>query len=103
MKISALYVAATSFSEVSIQSLWTVLVLFPLVIAVSPVDAAESKQYSAPRFPSYLRPPKSIDDIMPFACAVVRQTDSEGANMYLEMTEEKVCDGDLQEGRRRQL
>ena len=36
--------------------------------------AAESKKYPAPRFPSYLKPPKSIDDIMPFARAAVRQT-----------------------------
>lgn len=35
---------------------------------------AESAKYPAPRFPSYLRPPKSIDDIMPFARAAVRQT-----------------------------
>ena len=28
----------------------------------------------APRFPSYVRPPKSIDDVMPFARAAVRQT-----------------------------
>ena len=37
-------------------------------------DAADSKKYPAPRFPSYLKPPKSIDDIMPFARAAVRQT-----------------------------
>ncbi|HVR14727.1 MAG TPA: hypothetical protein VMS25_00095, partial [Candidatus Limnocylindrales bacterium] len=36
--------------------------------------AAESKKYPAPRFPSYLKPPKSIDDIMPFARAAARQT-----------------------------
>ena len=36
--------------------------------------AAESKKYPAPRFPSYVRPPKSIDDVMPFARAAVRQT-----------------------------
>ena len=37
-------------------------------------DAAEKTKYPAPRFPSYLRPPKSVDDIMPFARAAVRQT-----------------------------
>lgn len=35
---------------------------------------AEGVKYPAPRFPSYLKPPKSIDDIMPFARAAVRQT-----------------------------
>ena len=38
------------------------------------VSGAESNKYPAPRFPSYLRPPKSIDDVMPFARAAVRQT-----------------------------
>ena len=37
------------------------------------VSAAENTKYPAPRFPSYLRPPKSIDDVMPFARAAVRQ------------------------------
>ena len=38
------------------------------------VSGAESTKYPAPRFPSYLRPPKSIYDVMPFARAAVRQT-----------------------------
>jgi hypothetical protein len=38
------------------------------------IGAAESKKYPAPRFPSYVRPPKSIEDVMPFARAAVRQT-----------------------------
>ena len=37
-------------------------------------DGAETTKYPAPRFPSYLKPPKSIDDIMPYARAAVRQT-----------------------------
>jgi hypothetical protein len=37
-------------------------------------QAAEQAKYPAPRFPSYLKPPKSIDDIMPYARAAVRQT-----------------------------
>src|SRR5215472_13197317 len=37
-------------------------------------SGAENTKYPAPRFPSYLKPPKSIDDIMPFAHAAVRQT-----------------------------
>lgn len=36
--------------------------------------SAEKPKYSTPRFPSYLKPPKSIDDVMPFARAAVRQT-----------------------------
>jgi hypothetical protein len=35
---------------------------------------AEQGKYPAPRFPSYVKPPKSIEDIMPFARAAVRQT-----------------------------
>ena len=38
------------------------------------VSGAENTKYPAPRFPSYLRPAKSIDDVMPFARAAVRQT-----------------------------
>src|SRR5947208_13594199 len=36
--------------------------------------SAETGKYPPPRFPSYLKPPKSIEDIMPFARAAVRQT-----------------------------
>lgn len=35
---------------------------------------AEKTRYFAPRFPSYVKPSKSIEDIMPFARAAVRQT-----------------------------
>src|SRR5712692_5272855 len=42
--------------------------------AIFIADAAEKTNYPPPRFPSYLKPPKSIDDIMPFARAAVRQT-----------------------------
>ncbi|HKA32331.1 MAG TPA: hypothetical protein VKH64_03905 [Candidatus Binatia bacterium] len=38
------------------------------------VWSAEQAKYPAPRFPSYLKPPKSIEDIMPYARAAVRQT-----------------------------
>ena len=38
------------------------------------VWSAEQGKYPSPRFPSYLKPSKSIDDIMPFARAAVRQT-----------------------------
>lgn len=37
------------------------------------LDAAQEK-YPPPRFPSYLKPPKSIEEVMPFARAAVRQT-----------------------------
>ena len=36
--------------------------------------AAEKEKYPPPRFPSYVRPPKNIEDVMPFARAAVRQT-----------------------------
>ena len=49
---------------------FSILLLTPLYR----LDAAEKTGYPAPRFPSYLRPPKSVDDIMPFARAAVRQT-----------------------------
>src|SRR5437870_9961996 len=52
----------------------TILVLLFSLVLVSPLGAAEKANYPAPRFPSYLKPPKSIDDIMPFALAAVRQT-----------------------------
>ncbi len=37
------------------------------------LDAAQEK-YPSPRFPSYVKPPKSVEDVMPFARAAVRQT-----------------------------
>src|SRR5262245_31551357 len=36
--------------------------------------SAEQGKYPPPRFPSYVKTPKSIEDIMPFARAAVRQT-----------------------------
>jgi hypothetical protein len=46
------------------------------VLGVSAVlaTAAERPKYPQPRFPSYLKPPKSVEEIMPFARAAVRQT-----------------------------
>jgi hypothetical protein len=38
------------------------------------VLTAEGPKYPPPRFPSYVKPPKSIEDVMPFARAAVRQT-----------------------------
>ena len=34
----------------------------------------EKGKYPPPRFPSYVKPPKSIEDVMPYARAAVRQT-----------------------------
>jgi len=42
-------------------------ILLFLLVFDSSLIAAETSKYSAPRFPSYVKPPKSIDDIMPFA------------------------------------
>ena len=52
------------------------MVLAFLLTLACPIDGvtAESPKYPAPRFPSYVRPPKSIEDVMPFARAAVRQT-----------------------------
>ena len=53
------------------------MIIFGLVllaIAVTSPPAQEKGKYPAPRFPSYMKPPKSIEDVMPFARAAVRQT-----------------------------
>src|SRR5262245_56808781 len=53
---------------------FVIALLMALLCGLQVSEAAESKKYPAPRFPSYLRPPKSIEDIMPYARAAVRQT-----------------------------
>ena len=55
------------------MKIYSVLFLALLLVG-SKLLAAESVKYPSPRFPSYLRPPKSIEDVMPFARAAVRQT-----------------------------
>ncbi|MGH7832393.1 MAG: hypothetical protein ACREQK_02010 [Candidatus Binatia bacterium] len=49
-----------------------------LAVAISlagfPLYGAEKTHYPPPRFPSYVKPPKSIEDVMPYARAAVRQT-----------------------------
>jgi hypothetical protein len=45
-----------------------------LLLALGLVGAQEKGKYPPPRFPSYVRPPKNIEDVMPFARAAVRQT-----------------------------
>src|SRR5262245_24138904 len=56
------------------QKLGVAVFLVTLIFPVHFSSAAESKTYLPPRFPSYVRPPKSIEDVMPFARAAVRQT-----------------------------
>ncbi|HWP57083.1 MAG TPA: hypothetical protein VNL14_04235 [Candidatus Acidoferrales bacterium] len=51
--------------------------LFFAVISLTVTSAlfsGEAGKYPPPRFPSYVKPPKSIEDVMPFARAAVRQT-----------------------------
>ena len=43
---------------------WTTGVL--IVILIGLAVSAEKRNYPEPRFPSYLRPPKSVEEIMPF-------------------------------------
>src|SRR5207247_6840100 len=50
-----------------------VVVCFGLV-CISIALGAEKSKYPSPRFPSCVRPPKSLDDVLPFARAAVRQT-----------------------------
>ena len=56
------------------RKLGVAVFLVTLILSANFASAAESKNYPPPRFPSYVRPPKSIDDVMPFARAAVRQT-----------------------------
>src|SRR5215470_18459929 len=53
--------------------LW-MLLLSALLLSVNHGNGAETVKYPPPRFPSYVKPPKSVEDIMPFARAAVRQT-----------------------------
>jgi hypothetical protein len=56
------------------RKLGVAVFLVMLIPSANFASAAESKNYPPPRFPSYVRPPKSIEDVMPFARAAVRQT-----------------------------
>jgi hypothetical protein len=68
---------------------WVLLVLLGFVVWVGDLAAAPKEgepgydpfkktyvkgEYPAPKFPSYLKPPKNIEEVMPFARAAVRQT-----------------------------
>jgi hypothetical protein len=57
-------------------SMQTALLFFAVFLSVRvlPASAAESGKYTPPRFPSYVKPSKTSEDIMPFARAAVRQT-----------------------------
>src|SRR5262252_7987249 len=60
--------------EVRVKTMWAFFLALLFSSLAMELAAAESSKYPPPRFPSYLKPPKSIDDIMPFAHAAVRQT-----------------------------
>ena len=54
---------------------WIVLLALLAGLTTSGYSLAAGKSpYPPPRFPSYLKPPKSIDEVLPFARAAVRQT-----------------------------
>lgn len=54
---------------------WLVLFVISMASMWSSFSfSAEKTTYPPPRFPSYLKPPKNIEDIMPYARAAVRQT-----------------------------
>src|SRR3984893_1141665 len=55
----------------TVQLVSSIAVLFFVVFGL---DAAEQIKYPAPRFPSYTRAPKSVDEVMPFARSIARQT-----------------------------
>ena len=57
------------------MKLWIALLVVIFASSWSDISSsAEKSAYPPPRFPSYLKPPKSIDEVMPFARAAVRQT-----------------------------
>ena len=53
---------------------FAVFLVASILLVSVPSSGAEKTSYPAPRFPSYVKPPKSIDDVMPFARAAARQT-----------------------------
>jgi hypothetical protein len=56
------------------KSVMAVAALSVYIVLTYLAGAAENAKYPPPRFPSYLRPTKTIEEIMPFARAAVRQT-----------------------------
>ena len=58
----------------NMRKLVIILVAILLLANWGWMSAQEKGKYPPPRFPSYVKPPKSINDIMPYARAAVRQT-----------------------------
>jgi hypothetical protein len=56
------------------RSLILTVITIALFLSLGWLPAQEKGKYPPPRFPSYVKPPKSINDIMPYARAAVRQT-----------------------------
>ena len=50
-----------------------VFLIVMLILASQNHSISQDKKYPAPRFPSYLRTPKTVDEIMPYARAAARQ------------------------------
>ena len=60
-------------------------------VAGAQVGAAAGEKYPAPRWPSYFKPPKSIDDLMPAARSLVRnQSGLQGKGLGILQPGEKV-------------
>ncbi len=54
---------------------WIALLSLSVALTESKFSyAAEKATYPSPRFPSYTKAPKSIDEVMPYARAIARQT-----------------------------
>src|SRR5262249_3078702 len=54
--------------------LWLAFLAGLAITSATSARTAETSNCPPPGFPSYVRPPKPIEDIMPFARAAVRQT-----------------------------
>src|ERR1019366_7109049 len=48
----------------------------------SAAPAPAKHNYLPPRFPSYLRPPKTVDDVMPYARRLVRNASQRGGKGF---------------------
>src|SRR5918995_4453629 len=61
-------------SEEDMKYRITTLVILLYLALSGRTDSAEKSAYPSPRFPSYTKAPKSIDEVMPYARAIARQT-----------------------------
>ena len=52
---------------------WMVFLTIIMIFAPQNHSVSQDRKYPPPRFPSYLRTPKSVDELMPYARAAVRQ------------------------------